>query len=90
MARTKPVWQTSREGILVGMTVADESPLEPGVWLVPLGAVEVEPPHNLPEGHAWRWDGERWTALRLPQPPSRLRLALASILRRLLMVCDQA
>ncbi|WP_271105104.1 phage tail protein [Pseudomonas tohonis] len=56
---TKTVYQTDPLGIFVSATVADESPLEPGVWLIPGGCVETPPPdpaeHQVP-----RWDGKRW------------------------------
>ena len=41
---TKTVFQTDAGGVYLGETVADESPLEPGVWLLPAGCVEVAPP----------------------------------------------
>lgn len=55
----KTVYQTDHLGIYTGMTQADPSPLEPNVWLIPGGCVEVPPPtpgeHQVP-----RWDGHRW------------------------------
>ena len=56
---TKTVYQTDHLGILIGETVADRSPLEPDVWLVPGGCVEVIPP-VVPEKMAAHWDGRRW------------------------------
>ncbi|MFJ4115886.1 hypothetical protein ACIPV9_05585 [Pseudomonas psychrophila] len=41
---TKIVYQTDHLGIYTGKTVADRSPLEPDVWLIPGGCVEVAPP----------------------------------------------
>ncbi|NBA97977.1 phage tail protein [Pseudomonas sp. R5(2019)] len=55
----KTVYQTDHLGIYVGETVADASPLEPGVWLIPARCVEVKPP-VIPERKAALWDGERW------------------------------
>lgn len=56
---TKTVYQTDALGIFTGTTTADPSPLEPDVWLIPGGCVEVAPPtpgeHQVP-----RWDGQRW------------------------------
>ena len=40
----KIVYQTNRQGIYIGVTTADPCPLEEGVWLIPGGCVEVEPP----------------------------------------------
>ncbi|MCK1791629.1 phage tail protein [Pseudomonas violetae] len=55
----KIVYQTDHLGIYVGETVADASPLEPGVWLIPARCVEAKPP-VIPERKAALWDGERW------------------------------
>lgn len=55
----KTVYQIDRAGLLLGQTLADESPLEPGIWLMPAGTVEVEPP-ECPDGNWPRWDGNSW------------------------------
>lgn len=56
---SKIVYQIDALGIYTGPTEADPSPLEPGVWLIPGGCVEVAPPtpreHQVPH-----WDGQRW------------------------------
>lgn len=57
--KTKTVYQTDHLGIYTGTTVADESPLEPGVWLIPGGCVEVAPP-PVPDKKAALWDGRKW------------------------------
>lgn len=42
----KNVYQLDVTGLLVGTAIADESPLEPGVYLLPAGCVDAEPlPH---------------------------------------------
>ncbi|KPG92910.1 phage tail protein [Pseudomonas sp. RIT-PI-q] len=56
---TKIVYQTDHLGIFTGETVADRSPLETDVWLIPGGCVEVAPP-TVPEKKAAFWDGHRW------------------------------
>ena len=56
---TKVVYQTDHLGIYTGKTVADRSPLEPNVWLIPGGCVEVAPP-AVPERKAAFWDGRKW------------------------------
>jgi hypothetical protein len=56
---TKIVYQTDHLGIYIGTTVADRSPLEPDVWLIPGGCVEVAPP-AIPERKAAIWDSRRW------------------------------
>jgi hypothetical protein len=65
---TKIVYQTGPDGRYVGPTEADESPLEPGVWLIPAGAVETPPP-EAPEGHFARWTGMAWEVVPMPAPP---------------------
>jgi hypothetical protein len=65
---TKIVYQTGPDGRYVGPTEADESPLEPGVWLIPAGAVETPPP-EAPEGHFTRWSGTAWEVVPVPAPP---------------------
>ncbi len=41
---TKTVYQTDEEGFYIGETVAFESPLESGVYHIPRGCVEEQPP----------------------------------------------
>lgn len=61
------VQQLSPEGYFVGSIAADESPLEPGVWLIPGGCVEAEAP-SIPEGKRAKWvDG--WILEDIPPPP---------------------
>ena len=56
---TKIVYQTDHLGIYTGETVADRSPLESDVWLIPGGCVEVAPP-VVPQHKAAFWDGQGW------------------------------
>lgn len=58
--KTKIVYQIDHIGFLIGETVADESPLEPGVWVIPRGAVEAAPPAVWPPGKTPRWNGATW------------------------------
>lgn len=50
----KVVSQLDAAGRFIGSTVADESPLEPGVFHIPGGAVDVPPP-VVPGGKFARW-----------------------------------
>lgn len=56
---TKIVYQYDIAGMFTGETEADESPLEPGVFLIPARCVEVAPPDY--SGDQWpRWNGANW------------------------------
>ncbi|HGM6414783.1 TPA: hypothetical protein ACKP8A_000714 [Stenotrophomonas maltophilia] len=76
--KTLTVWQCDAEGYLVGRTIADESPLEPGTFLIPAGAIATKPPYPTPEPSEWRWSGCAWELvaarppMRLPTPEERL------------------
>lgn len=61
-------YQTDDNGIYIGTTEADESPLEPGVFHYPRGAVAVAPP-NIPEGQRARWANVRWVLEDIPEEP---------------------
>lgn len=58
----KIVYQTDRLGLYVGTVTADESPMEPGVFLIPGGGVEVAPP-EAPENKMPCWNGKCWQLL---------------------------
>lgn len=61
----KIVSQFDASGYLVGPVVADASPLDPGVWLLPAGAVDVEPVEQA-EGFRYRIEAGEWIAEPLP------------------------
>ena len=52
---------------MIGEGVADESPLEPGVWLVPASATAVEPP-TAPDGEVAVFADGSWTLGPIPTP----------------------
>jgi hypothetical protein len=62
----KTVYQLDQTGAYLGETIAHESPLEPGVYLIPGGCVEIAPPETK-EGEVAIWDGV-WTLVDLPEP----------------------
>lgn len=56
---TKIVYQINASGHFVSQVEADESPLEPGVFLIPAGCVEAAPP--TPGAHQWpAWIAGAW------------------------------
>lgn len=65
---TKLVCQLDHDGYFVGLTVADESPLEPGVWLIPAGAVDADAP-EVPEGFRAKWTGAGFDMEAIPVDP---------------------
>jgi len=55
----KKVVQLDADGYFVGVTVADESPLEPSVFLMPAGTIDVPAP-DVPIGKVARWVDDAW------------------------------
>jgi len=64
---SKTVYQLDRAGHFVCETEADESPLEPGVFLIPAGCVETAPPSEWPEDQWPRWNGFKWELIQKPE-----------------------
>jgi hypothetical protein len=56
-------------GVFIGVDFAQESPLEPGVFLLPAGATFVEPP-QVAEGEQAVWGGESWSVQDIPVSPT--------------------
>ncbi|MFY1867530.1 tail fiber assembly protein [Achromobacter xylosoxidans] len=63
----KIVSQLNSEGFYVGPVIADASPLEPGVFLMPGGAVDAEPPEHLVAGKRYKLVVGRWMAEDMPR-----------------------
>lgn len=61
----KQVIQLNNDGYFVGVTVADESPLEPGVYHIPYGCIEAEVPEQR-EGKLVKWS-DGWVYEDIPQ-----------------------
>lgn len=64
----KTVVQLDVNGYFVGTTTADESPKEPGVYLMPAGTVDTEAP-TVPDGQRAKWDNG-WVFEDVPVPVS--------------------
>lgn len=62
----KIVSQLNADGYFVGVTFADESPLEPDFYLLPGGAIDAPAP-SIPEGKRAKWVGE-WVFEDIQQP----------------------
>ena len=64
MNKTKTVWNTSD----ASPTDSQESPLEPGVYHLPAGAVDSKPPVFDPLKKVCSWNGDRWVVSSIPVP----------------------
>jgi hypothetical protein len=67
---SKPAYQFDRAGLYVGETVADESPMEPGVYLVPAGCTLAAPPADVPADKWPRFNGKAWQLVNRPAAPA--------------------
>lgn len=67
MAKTKTVYQYDESGYYTGPETAFESPLEPGIYLIPASCTETEPPQP-DDGCRVRWDGSGWAQEPIPEP----------------------
>jgi len=68
--KTKTVYQIDDHNAYIGPVSLDESdlsPLEPDVWLIPAGCVEVQPP-AIPEGKRAIFNGDGWDLIDRPAP----------------------
>jgi hypothetical protein len=61
------VYQTDFDGFYIGETTAQESPLEPGVFLIPGGAYKAKPP-SLSNGETAQIVDGAWVVI--PAPPA--------------------
>lgn len=63
----KIVSAVDADGYFVGPTIADESPLEPGVFLLPAYSVDIAPP-VVPAGQRAKLAGKKFVFENLPVP----------------------
>lgn len=66
---TETAYQFDHAGLLVGRTEADESPLEPGVFLLPARCTFTPPPEDVPADKWPRWNGAGWGLVNRPTAP---------------------
>jgi hypothetical protein len=69
----KIVYQTNLDGVYVGEERAFESPLEPGIYPIPAGAVQVAPP-AFNQNQQAIWTGTDWAVVdkSIVEPPVTL------------------
>lgn len=61
-------YQYDRAGLYQGETIADESPMEPGVHLLPARCTLKAPPAEIPADRWPRWNGVAWDLVNRPRP----------------------
>jgi lysozyme family protein len=76
MRNEKQMSQLDHEGYFVGVTMAEESPLEPGIFLIPGGAIDTDTP-VVPEGKRAKWAGI-WVFEDIPIFPPELPSGLVT------------
>ena len=64
---TKIAHQFDPAGFYLGQFEADESPLEPGVYLLPARTTCTPPPAEVPDGKWPRWNGANWVLVNKPK-----------------------
>lgn len=81
--KQKPVYQYDLAGRYIGTSMADESPLEPDVFLLPARTTEIEPParETWAEGTWPRWTGTEWALTGLNKGPAPAEDPLSKLQR---------
>lgn len=67
---TKTAYQFDAAGLYAGTTDADESPMEPGHFLLPGRCTFTPPPEDMPDEKWPRWNGTAWSLVNRPGPAS--------------------
>lgn len=77
------IYHFNEQGRFVAQGIADESPLEPGVFMLPAMATGVKPP-EVGAGYVAMWNGADWTIQLddVPPPPAAPVEPTAAELRR--------
>lgn len=70
----------SADGYFMAPAVADESPLEPGLYLLPAGAVDLPPP-NVPAGYRAKLEAGAFVLEAIPEAPAPTPEQIAEAVR---------
>lgn len=65
----KIVYQYNQAGLFICETVADESPREPGIFLMPGNSTATAPPEKWPDDKWPRFNGKSWDLIPKPKVP---------------------
>jgi len=63
----KQLCQLNNDCYFVGVTNAEESPLEPGVFHIPAGCIDVDAPDEI-ENKKVKWVNSQWVYEDIPEP----------------------
>ena len=77
------VYQTDINGVFVGITTADQDPMDENNWLIPARCVQSSPP-DYTIGQLARWNGSEWSVENIPveEPEPEPDLEIQARLRR--------
>lgn len=64
----KTVYLFDALGLFTGSYEAQESPLEPGVFIAPTSSTDIAPP-QIAQGESLRWNNGAWQVIAAPTPP---------------------
>ena len=78
--------QLDKDGFFVGAVEGQESPLEPGIYLIPGGAIDRTPPATIAAGMRYKISGESWAGELIPVieepafiPPTREEIIVSRL-----------
>ncbi|WP_153114630.1 hypothetical protein [Rhodocyclus tenuis] len=89
----KIVSQLDADGYFRGPATADESPRDPGKFLLPGGCIDREPPAVIEPGKRYRPHGDDWTCEDMPEQtpiPTPANSRVAEIYGRLLAIDSES
>jgi len=68
----KIVYLYNQAGLFVCESIADESPLEPGIFLLPGNSTEIQPPKEWSDSQWPRFNGVDWEIIPKPKIPESI------------------
>ena len=74
--KTKTVYQLDQNGVFIGLETSFESPLEPNVFLIPAGCIEIAPPSFDNTKQYAQWNGMEYKVKDIPSPEVKEELVV--------------